>query len=363
MLVAAAAVAALTSAAYLHHVFGSVEDSTMDRRFAIRGAHTPKDVALVAIDDRTMSDMHLRWPFPRRYHAEVIEDVANDHPRAIAVDIQFTEPTDPQDDNALIDAVGSADSPFGRVVLGALEYDRTGHADVFGGPEVVRSLGARAGFTGYEPDASGVFRNLPWGSSATWIDGSPAVPLESFALVAAEIATGRQIPRSRIGGSTTIAYVGPPGTVPLYSYVDVLRHRVPRATFAGKVVVIGGTASSLQDFHTTPYGAGSPMAGPEIEANSIETALHGFPLRPSRTRDLLLIVLFAFLVPVASLFLRWRWCLLVGAVAAAAYLVAAQLSFDHGVLLAVTWPLLALALGTLAAGFLHPRRPPRPAYD
>src|SRR5262249_23191133 len=113
----------------------------------------------------------------------------------------------------------------------------------------------------------------------------------------------------------------------------------------------------------TPYGARNLMSGPEVEANAVETALHGFPLRPSRTRDVLLIVLFAFLVPVASLFLRWRWCLLLGAAAGVLYLVAAQLSFDHGVLLAVTWPLFALLLGTLAAGFLRPPRRLRPAYS
>jgi hypothetical protein len=102
------------------------------------------------------------------------------------------------------------------------------------------------------------------------------------------------------------------------------------------------------------------MSGPEIEANAIETALHGFPLRRSRPRDLLFIVLFTFLVPVASHVLRWGWCLVLAAVAAVLLAVAAQVSFDHGVLLAVTWPLLALVLGTLVAAFLRPGR--RPAF-
>jgi len=221
---------------------------------------------------------------------------------------------------------------------------------VLGGDDVVRSLGARVGFTGYRPDASGVMRRLLWGSADT-------TPLENFGLAAAEVATGRKIERSRIGNASTIAYVGPPGTIREYSYFDVLRDRVPASAFAGKVVVIGATAHTLHDDHVTPYGAGDPMSGPEIEANAVETALHGFPLRPSRTRDVLLIVLLAFLVPVASLFLRWRWCLLAAAAVAVLYLVAAQVTFDHGGLLAVAWPLLALLLGTLVAALLRPRRP------
>jgi CHASE2 domain-containing sensor protein len=353
MLLFAAAAAVLVSYAYESHALGSIEDWTMNKRFAIRGAHTPTDVVIVAIDDRTLAALGS-WPLPRRYHGDVIGAVSTGDPRAVAIDIQFTELSDPRDDNALINAVGAADSNVHRVVLAAIETDKQGRTNVFGG--AASTVGARVGFTGYSPDPGGVLRDMPWGSATTWVDGSPAVPLENFALVSAEVATGRPIPRSRFGGSTPIDYVGPPGTVDTYSYYDVLRGRVGSTAFTGKVVVIGGTATALEDEHTTPYGAADPMSGPEVEANAIETALHGFPLRPSRTRALLLIVVFSFLVPVASLFLRWRWCLLIAAVAAVLLLVAAQVAFDHGVAVVVAWPLVALALGTLAAGFLRPGR-------
>jgi CHASE2 domain-containing sensor protein len=362
MLVAAAAVAAVMSVAYVNHVLGSVEDWSMDKRFAIRGSHVPKDIAVVAIDDRSLRELGP-FPFPRRDHAIVIRHVADAHPRAIAVSIQFIERTDQKDDNALERAVGYADalplsgSGTGRVVLATAEVNNAGETPVFGGGSAVADLGARVGWGLYQPDSAGVIRKVRWGSPTT-LNGKPATPLESFPLVAAELATGQPIPRSRIGTSTTIAYVGAPGTVPRYSYTDVLHGRVAPSAFRDKVVVIGATAA-LNDAQPTPYGAGRPMDGVEITANAVETALHGFPLRSSRTRDLLLIVLFSFLVPVASLFLRWRWCLLLAAAAAVLYLVAAQVSFDHGVLLAVTWPLLALALGTLLAAFLRPRRASR----
>jgi CHASE2 domain-containing sensor protein len=358
-LLASAAVAGVLSVAYVHHALGSIEDWTTNKRFAIRGAHAPTDVAIVAIDDSSIAQLGP-WPFPRRDHATVIRKVADDRPRAIAVDIQFTEPTDRQDDSALVSAVAYADqlagppTGSGKVVLGTLEADNAGDTNVFGGGGILGRIGARAGFVGFKPDRGGVLRRVPWGSGTT-LNGKPATPLESLSLVAAELATGRPIPRSTTGSSTTIAYVGPPGTVPTYSYADVLRGRVAPTAFRGKVVVIGPTAAALNDLHVTPYGAGRPMAGAEIQANAVETALHGFPLRSSRTRDLLLIVVFSFLAPVASLFLAWRWCLVLVAAAAVLYLVAAQVSFDHGVLLAVTWPLLALALGTIAAGFLRPR--------
>jgi CHASE2 domain-containing sensor protein len=334
----------------------------MDKRFAIRGGHTPKDVVVVAVDEKSLGELGP-WPFPRRYHAQLIKRIADDRSRAIAVDIQFSEPSDQADDSALagavrqanLDALTAHDGRTGQVVLGTTEVSRNGGA-------AVMPLGGRAGFMGLRPSRHGVLRTLTWGSATTWPDGEAAIPLESFALVAAELATGRRIWRSRIGNATPIAYVGRPGTVPTYSYADVLHDRVPRGAFTNKVVVVGATASSLGDVHSTPYGADRPMGGAEIEANAIETALHDFPLRPSRSRALLLIALFSFLVPIASLFLRWRWCVLIAALAGTLYLVAAQISFDHGILLPAVWPLLALVLSTLAAAFLRPRRRV-PAYS
>src|SRR5262249_1004715 len=151
---------------YVHHALGSVEDWTMDKRFAIRGAHTPTDVAVVAIDDRSVSELGP-WPFPRRDHATVIRKVADAGPRAIAVDIQFSERTAKEDDDALLRAVAYAD-PVGRsvghVVLASTEVDTAGKTPLFGGGNVLATVGARAGWALYQPDSAGVIRKVRWGS-------------------------------------------------------------------------------------------------------------------------------------------------------------------------------------------------------
>jgi CHASE2 domain-containing sensor protein len=46
----------------------------------------------------------------------------------------------------------------------------------------------------------------------------------------------------------------------------------------GKIVIVGATAPTQQDVHPTPTSGNRLMAGPEIQANAIWTALHGFPL-------------------------------------------------------------------------------------
>src|SRR5271169_4025712 len=105
---AGVAAAVVVLGAYAAHTLRSVELHTVDARFAIRGPlPVPKNVVVVAIDARSFDQLAAhklqnRWPWPRRYHATLLNRIAAGHPKAIAFDVQFTEPSDPLDDNALI---------------------------------------------------------------------------------------------------------------------------------------------------------------------------------------------------------------------------------------------------------------------
>jgi adenylate cyclase len=106
----------------------------------------------------------------------------------------------------------------------------------------------------------------------------------------------------------------------------------------------------------TPFDAGRGMAGPEVQANALETMLRGAPLRDGpAVVDILAIVLLACVPAVAALRRSWRVTAAAVAAAAAAFLVAAQLAFNAGWIIAVVMPLVALALSAagvsaLAAG-------------
>jgi response regulator RpfG family c-di-GMP phosphodiesterase len=102
--------------------------------------------------------------------------------------------------------------------------------------------------------------------------------------------------------------------------------------------------------HPTPVGGEELMAGAEVQANAIWTALHGLPLRSAPPWvDMLLLALLAGIAP----FVRWRLQLVaVGAatvLAAVAFLVAAQFAFESGTIVAVAAPLLALLAGAAGA--------------
>ena len=62
------------------------------------------DIVLVKIDNQSLRDVG-RWPWPRRYHGELIDRLSAAGARRVVVDINFFGATDPADDRALADAL------------------------------------------------------------------------------------------------------------------------------------------------------------------------------------------------------------------------------------------------------------------
>ena len=336
--------AAIGIACYATNAFRRLELNSVDTRFSIRGTQQPSSqVAVVAIDDATFSDLGVQWPFPRSLHGRLIDRLREAGAKAIAYDVQFTEPTTPRQDNALIRAVARA----GNVVLATNEVKGNGHTNVFGGDNVLHAIGATAGFSLVRPDADGVLRRFPYE-----IQG-----LKGFAVASAEMATAKTIGRDGFDSEGGwIDYAGPPQTIPTYTFAEVLRGNVEARQLEDKVIVIGASAPTLHDVWHTSVGS-ELMPGAEVQANAIASVLDGLPLRSSPTvLDVFLIVLLGVVAPLTGFYLRPLVAFGVALAAGALYLVAAQLSFDAGTVLPVVYPLLALlvgAVGTLALHYLR----------
>jgi adenylate cyclase len=342
---AALAVLALVCAeiallAYEASLFNRQELSTVDIRFSIRGTQAaPKDLAVVQVDATTFDDLRRQWPFPRHLHAQLIDRLRRDGAKVIAYDVQFTEETVPREDNALIKAVERA---RGRVVLSTTEVDAHGHTNIFGGNQVLRRVGARAGSTNVRADPDGVLRKMPFAFSG----------LVGFAVATVEVATAHKVSAAPLAGAHSfwIDYRGPPGTIPAYSFSRVLHGQEPARDFRNKIVVVGARAVWLQDEHTTPTSGEGVMTGPEVEANAIWTVQHGFPLRSTPVAvDILLILLMATGPPLANWRLKPLMALNTAIGLWALYAVIAQLVFDAGRIMPVFVPLGALALSAIGA--------------
>ena len=100
--------------AYSTNLLRRTELQTIDARFSIRGPQAvPPGIELVEIDNATLQELarrglHSEFPFPRAYDARVIDRLREAGAKVIAIDLQFTQPTDEADDNALIESIGRA---------------------------------------------------------------------------------------------------------------------------------------------------------------------------------------------------------------------------------------------------------------
>jgi adenylate cyclase len=336
----AAAALCVTAAAVALDASGALdrlEADTHDARFSLRGERPARDVAVVAIDDRTFDELGIQFPFPRSLHGKVIDRLRRAHARQVAYDVQFTEPTKAREDLALLDAVARSR----RVVLATTEVGERGESNVLGGDATLRGAGARAANAGVRQDGDGVIREM----------SHTIARLESFPVAAAEAVTRRPVPRSSFpGGGALIDFHGPPGTVPTLSFSQVLRGRFDRSAVRGKVVVVGAAAPSLQDVHQTATSGSQVMSGPEVQANAISTVLRDFPLRRVPFwLSAALVLLLAAVAPLASLRLGPPGVAALALGVLALYAGAAQLAFGAGLVLPVVAPALALIAGTLAA--------------
>jgi CHASE2 domain-containing sensor protein len=346
VLVAGLVAVAAGGAAQLAALLPGLEQDSISQRFARRGAEPAPRMLVVAIDEKSFDDLGLQWPFPRSRHALAIDRLARDGASAIVYDVQFTERTRAREDRALADAVARA----GNVVLATAETDQHGHTNILGGDDVLAQLGARAGASNLPSGPGGVLQRFEAKSGG----------LQTLAMAAARVV-GHAPPAGDLGADGAwIDFRGPPGTIDTVSFSDLLRGRVDPARVRGRIVVVGATAATLQDVHPTPTASSELMSGPEIEANAIYTAVHGIPLRDvPRWLELLAVVLLGLFPALASLRLRALLAALVAPVAGIAWLVAAQVAFDHGRVLPVAAPLFALAVGTvltIGAGYVSERR-------
>src|SRR3954447_3109660 len=368
LLLLVVAVLAVTVGLVAHgtELFKTIELSSVDARFGVRGDEKPpSDLVVVGVDAQTQIELNEQWPFPRSFHARVIDRLKADGAKIIGVDIAISQPSKlkprycdfagakfPPDDCALLQASAAAKN----LVFSATEVGK-GRSIPFVGqtatPAIMKQLGARAGYTGIVDDSDGSARRYLYGFNG----------LKSFAIAVVERETRRPVPESIFtedGKTAWIDYYGGPGSIPEVPYWKVYEGKTPPGFFRGKTVVLGATDPVIKDvFHTSTSGD-QLMSGPELQAHAIGTVRRGNPLRSASDGvDVLLIVLLGLIAPLASLRLR-LWGLVVALVAALVFVGipdvlgvkipgVAQIAFNGGTIVTWVYPLLALVIGTVGS--------------
>lgn len=255
-------------------MFGALQHAITDLLFRIATRPPSGEIVLVQIDPKSLAAVQT-WPWPRSRHAEAITRLHAAGAETIALDIDFSSPSRPEEDEALRAAIAAAQ---GRVVL----------------PSFVQHTQ----------------RNV----SAELIETNPLPALRKHALVgnANVFAPSGRARRAMFGlfledghyRPTFAALVGQNGSSTIESFdidfgidsaqitrlsiIDVLNNTFDPNVVRGKRVIVGATAIELGDYVPVPMRGVIP--GVELQALMAESILQGRTLMPTGPIGALIIV-------------------------------------------------------------------------
>ncbi len=287
-------------------ILSGIEHDSSDFLLRQIARHTPPDpdIVIVDIDERSlelMAPQEGRYPWARSVHAELVEGIERQQPKAIVFDILFSDADllRPDADAYLAEVAQSYHNlffPFVRLDAVAdpngllldefgeqLGFTRTSGATP--GARVALLLPmtpliqhGRIGAINFTPDPDGVGRHYPLYLTAQgW--RLPSMP--------ARVATALGYPLPA-NDSLTLNWHGTALSYPRLSYYDLYQDLTlsepqrPANEFTNKIVIIGATATGLHDLRATPLSSQHPAV--EIVATAIDNLKNQDPLREFATR-------------------------------------------------------------------------------
>lgn len=261
------------------------EDFLYDLLFPARSApHPSGDVITVGIDQKSL-DALGRFPWPRRTHARLVEQLHGMGARLIAFDLIFSEPT-PEDED-----LARAMREAGNVYLVVIREQKGKEIGYLSPAPLLAQAAAGLGHAHLSLSSDGVVRSAP-------LMVGPYPALSWLLAQAAHPAAVTNIPTDA-GGQMRINFA-PPNSIPVYSYVDVLNGLVPEEAIAGKIILVGFMAGGLADQHPIPSTVQrEPIYGVTVLANALLTLLQGRFIQPVGTLRHPL-----FLIPALGI---WGW--------------------------------------------------------
>ena len=265
--------------------FSGLELATWDTFFRLRGQRAPdNEIVIVAIDDVSLDWVHEPWPWPRSHLAEIVNWLSKAGARVIGLDMFLFDPSaNPADDLALANALANAKATVSvNQIHPTTEFSgKTNELPLpifqkalssFGITEINRDKDAiTRGVTGYESFNEKIYYNWSFELARHFLGVDPPSNPSPAGLT----FNGKLVPLNNNNQLLT-NFAGPSGTyIHKYSAAFVPLGDYPPEIFRDKIVLIGSTSETLQDYYPTPFLPNSPTPGVEIVANTVSTILQG----------------------------------------------------------------------------------------
>ena len=178
------------------------------------------------------------------------------------------------------------------------------------------------------------------------------VPWDKVGLaLGAAVRIGRILVPTDAAMRLVVNYRGPRGTFPTYSFVDLIKGRIPAEKLAGRIVLIGASFVGNFDTNPAPFN-NTPMPGTERMANIIDSLIAGDFIRenpsPWPLLTIAVVIVLSVLSGTAIALTPTGVAVLAGLAPLVIWAVGAQLAFDRGMWLPLVKPLVAMAAASLS---------------
>lgn len=348
-----------------------------------------REIVIFLIDQYSLDvyekQQGLSWPWPRQIYSAVIDYLRAGGAKVVFIDFVFSEASRSgvEDDEDFARAMERAGNVFLPVSLSqqeeSLEEAPAGLLKRFSlfpadlpaksYPQAVSATSPvsvlldaskGAGNVLFSPDSDGIFRRLP----LAFFYKDLIIPSVPLALVR-YIRGGEKLPEIPLdeSGRMIIRYHGPAGTYMTYSIAAIINSwaqveegkepQIPPQEFAGKIVLIGGSAPGLLDLRPTPLSAVYP--GVEIQATVLDNILQGDFIRGQPLfLFIALVLVFALLTAAGASMLRKIWQMVVFFLFCLAFpFGAAWVAFNSGYWLELVVPEFAVLASFIGASLLN----------
>ncbi len=232
-------------------------------RNEIRPQKASGDIVVVGIDGRSLNEVK-RWPWPRAYHAQMIDTLNRAGAKRIFFDFNFDSYSDPANDKAMVEALKrTPDKVFlaSRLVVDQATGERTDHVSI---PEFAAH--SQMININTEIDPFGIPLAFPY-------------KIEIAGVVNQSMASALANVDGEKGQYFRIDYAIQTKTIKNVSAVDLLKDSFPKDIFLNKDVVIASSTIEMGDMYRMP-GAG-PTSGVYFAVLAAETLKRGKPLEYS----------------------------------------------------------------------------------